>query len=147
MYNAAFTLASPGFQGACRLNGILDPEGSRERLSAWQGRIDRLAADTQSMSEQLDRLRVRLTDANHMVEVTVDSTGNLLDLTLTDRIKRAAPEVVARTIMETLREAKRTVAARSTEIIETTLGTDSPAARAIAERVRDQLTAEADGGA
>ena len=126
------------------MDRMLDPEGSRERLEAWKGRIDQLAADTKAMSDQLEGLRVTLSDAGGVVKVTVDSTGNLLDLSLTDRIKRLSPDVVSRTVMETIREAKRRVAERSTEIIETTLGTESPAARAIAERVRDQLSAEAD---
>lgn len=121
------------------LDRMLDPEGSRERLAAWQGRLDRLAEDTKLMSDRLESLRVTLADANGLVTVTVDSTGNLLDMVFTERIKRQTPEVVSRTAMETIREAKRQVAAQSTEIIEATLGPDSVAAQAIAERVRDQL--------
>lgn len=121
------------------MDRMLDPEGSRERLAAWQGRIDRLAADTKLMSDRLESLRVTVADANGLVTVTVDSTGNLLDMVFSERIKRQSPEVVSRTAMETIREAKQQVAERSGEIIEATLGSDSAAGRAIAERVRGRL--------
>jgi DNA-binding protein YbaB len=119
---------------------ILDPDGAREQLAAWQGRIERLAADTKSMSDQMEQLRVTAADRDGLVEVTVDSSGSLIDLTLGPRFARVSSDVLARTIMDTVREAKRQVAARSQEVIEATLGTESPAARAIAARVRERLT-------
>jgi DNA-binding protein YbaB len=119
---------------------ILDPDGAREQLEAWRGRIDRLAADTKAMSEQLQQLRVTATDRDGMVEVAVDASGSLVDLKLSPRMARVSGDALARTIMETVREAKRQVAARSQEVIESTLGSDSPAAQAIAARVREQLT-------
>ena len=118
---------------------ILDPEGAREQLEAWRGRIDRLATDTKAMSDQLQQLRVTATDRDGIVEVTVDSSGSLIDLKL-QRVARISGEDLARTIMDTVREAKRKVAARSQEVIESTLGTDSPAAQGIATRVREHLT-------
>ncbi|MEU5721234.1 YbaB/EbfC family nucleoid-associated protein [Micromonospora sp. NPDC047738] len=110
-----------------------------DRLAAWKGRIDRLAADTKAMSDRLQELRLTVADGNGLCEVTVDSVGALVDLRLGPRIQRVAPEVVARTIMDTIREAKRQLADRSQEIIADTVGTESAAARAIAERVGQQL--------
>lgn len=114
---------------------VLDPEGARERLAAWKSRIDKLAADTQAMGEQLKAVRVTASDPGGMATVTVDSTGAVVDLRLTDRIQRAAPSVVAQTIMETLGRARSQLADRSQEIVADTVGTESPAARAIAESV------------
>lgn len=119
--------------------GVLDPDGARERLSAWKGRIDKMAADTRAMSDRLQQLRVTAADDNGLVEVTIDSAGALVDLRLGRQIQRVAPEVVARTIMDTIRDAKGQVADRSQEIIAETVGTGSAAARAIAERVGQQL--------
>ncbi|SCG72437.1 YbaB/EbfC family nucleoid-associated protein [Micromonospora coxensis] len=119
--------------------GVLDPDGARERLSAWKGRIDKMAADTRAMSDRLQQLRVTATDDNGLVEVTIDSAGAVVDLRLGRQIQRVAPEVVARTIMDTIRDAKGQVADRSQEIIAETVGTGSAAARAIAERVGQQL--------
>ncbi|WP_051772933.1 YbaB/EbfC family nucleoid-associated protein [Saccharothrix sp. NRRL B-16314] len=114
---------------------ILDPDGAREHLAAWQGRIDKMAQDTQAMSQRLQDLRVTARDPNGLAEVSVDSTGTLVGLQLTDRISRVSPDVVARAIMATLGEARNTLADRSKEVIEDTVGVESVAARAIAQSV------------
>lgn len=118
---------------------ILDPDGARERLAAWKGRIDKLAADTQAMGERLQAVRVSAGDPGGLAEVTVDSTGAMVDLRLTDRIDRVAPAVVARTIMATLGDARAKLADLSQEIIADTVGADSLAGRAISENVGRQL--------
>jgi DNA-binding protein YbaB len=101
---------------------ILDPDGARERMAAWKGRIDKLAADTQAMSDRLQQVRVTTRDPQGMAELTVDSTGALVDLRLTDKIHGEDPATVARTIMATLRAAKSEIADRSQEIIAETVG-------------------------
>lgn len=110
-----------------------------ERLAAWKGRIDKLATDTKVMSERLQELRVTATDANGMAEVTVDSSGVLVGLRLGRQIQRVSPEVVAATIMATIQQARSQLADRSQEIITSTLGEESPAARDLAARVGEQL--------
>ncbi|MEV0705886.1 YbaB/EbfC family nucleoid-associated protein [Saccharopolyspora sp. NPDC050389] len=121
---------------------ILDPDGARERLAAWKGRIDKLAADTQAMSDRLQEVRVTASDPNGLAEVTIDSTGALVDLQLTSRIQRAAPDAVAQAIMATLGDAKNKLADHSQEIIAETVGTESPAARAIADSVERHLRSD-----
>ncbi|MET0135679.1 MAG: YbaB/EbfC family nucleoid-associated protein [Kibdelosporangium sp.] len=118
---------------------ILDPDGARERLAAWKGRIDKLAADTRTMSDRLREVRVTASDPAGLAEVTVDSTGALVDLRLTDRIQRTAPAAVARAVMTTLGDARSKLADRSQEIIADTMGTDSATGRAIADSVGRQL--------
>ncbi|CRK57931.1 hypothetical protein [Alloactinosynnema sp. L-07] len=122
---------------------ILEPDGARERLTAWKDRIDRLAADTQAMSERLQAVRISESDPTGLAEITIDSTGALVDLKLTDRIHRVAPSVVAQTIMATLGAARNKLADRSQEIIADTVGAESPAGKAIAERVGRQLRGDA----
>jgi len=120
-------------------NSTLNPDEARERVAAWRGRVERLAADTKAMSDRFQELEVTSTDPRGMAEVTVDSTGALVDLRLTREIERVSPEEVAGTIMRTIRTAKTELADRSREIIEDTVGTESAAARAIADRVTEQL--------
>jgi len=118
------------------MDGLIGgPEDAHERLAAWKGRIDRLAAETQAMGERFQQLRVTATDPSGMAEVTIDSTGALVDLRLDQRIQRVAPETVARTIMDTVRTAKVTAAERSQDIIDGTLGPRSAIGGAIAEQV------------
>jgi DNA-binding protein YbaB len=123
-------------------NRVLNPDDARQRLEAWKGRIDKLAADTQAMSDRFQQLQVTKMDPNGMAEVTVDSSGSLVNLRLTREIERSSPDVVAATIMSTIRSAKTELADRTQEIISETVGTESPAARAIAERVGEHLRGE-----
>lgn len=126
--------------------GVLDPDGAMDRMRAWHGRIDKLAADTKVMSDRLQQLRVTLTSDNGLAEVTVDSTGALLDLRLGRQVQRVQPELTAQTIMDTIRLAKTQLAELSQQIITETLGTESTASREIAERVGRQLRPDPDPG-
>jgi DNA-binding protein YbaB len=118
---------------------ILEPGAALDRLAAWKGRIDQLAADTRAMSDQLRDLRVTVIDEQRMVEVGVDAQGVLTGLRLSRRIQQVDPDTVAEVIMGTVREARRRIADRAQEIIGETLGAESPAARAIAAQVGQRL--------
>lgn len=124
---------------------ILEPGAAMERLAAWKGRIDQLAADTKAMSDHLGELQVTAADQDRMVEVTVDAQGALVGLRLSRRIQQVEPEAVARAIMSTIREAKQQTAVRAQQIIAETLGTESPAARAIAAQVGQRLSGAGEG--
>ena len=114
--------------------GFLDADDAASYLHDWQARIDRKAAATQAMSDRLSRLQVRAADDNGLTEVTVDSAGALVDIRFTERIQRVAPEAVARAVLAAHRNARRQAGDRSRQIVTETLGSDSVAARAIAER-------------
>ncbi|WP_433271625.1 YbaB/EbfC family nucleoid-associated protein [Actinosynnema sp. CS-041913] len=118
---------------------VFDPDDARRRLEAWQGRIDKLAANTQAMSERFQELRVTAADSGGLAEVTVDSSGSVVDLRLGQQIQRMAPEAVARTILSVIRDAKAKLAERSQEIVEETVGSESGVGRAVAEQVGRQL--------
>jgi DNA-binding protein YbaB len=121
------------------MTGLLDPDGAMDYLQAWKSRIDRMAADTQAMSDRLGELRVTAEDDNGLAEVTIDSTGALVDVRFSERIQRVSPEVVSRAVLSALRAARLTAAVRSRQIITETVGSESVAARTIAEQVERQL--------
>jgi DNA-binding protein YbaB len=125
--------------------GLLDPDGAQEYLQSWKKRIDRMAADTQAMSDRLGQLRVTAEDDNGLAEVTIDSTGTLVDVRFGQGIQRVQPETVARALMSALRSARRTAAERSRQIITDTVGSESVAGRTIAERMERQLRGEDEG--
>ncbi|MET7668361.1 YbaB/EbfC family nucleoid-associated protein [Micromonospora luteifusca] len=131
--------AGPMDSSAQGLHRVLDPEGAAEQVDAWRGRIERLAADTKTMSERLQALRVTAADSDGLVEVTVDAGGALVGLQFSQRIQRVLPRVLADTVMATVQAAKAQLAARSQQVVEETMGTDSPAARAVAARIAEQL--------
>jgi DNA-binding protein YbaB len=115
--------------------GFLDPDDAADYLHDWKAKIDRKAADTQAVSDRLGRLRVSAEDGNGLTEVTIDSAGALVDIRFSERIQRVAPEAVARAVLAAHRAARRTAGERTRQIVADTLGSDSPAARAIAERM------------
>ncbi|GIG97171.1 YbaB/EbfC family nucleoid-associated protein [Plantactinospora mayteni] len=118
---------------------FLDPDSSRDYLRSWKQRVEAMAARTQAMSDQIGQLRASAKDGNGLAEVTVDSTGVLVDLKLTERIHRFDPETVARAVMSALRQARVTAADRSREIAIETMGPDSVAARTIGDRMQQLL--------
>ena len=118
---------------------FLDPDASRAYLRSWKANVDAAAERAQAMAEQLQRLRITAKDDNGLAEVTIDSSGVLLDLQLTDRIQRYSPDAVARAVMSALREARQTAARRAHDIAVETMGPDSLSARTIADRMRQQL--------
>jgi DNA-binding protein YbaB len=120
---------------------FLDPDSARDYLHSWKQRVDAMAAATQAMSERIAALRATAEDGNGLAEVTVDSTGVLIDLELTDRIHRFEPEVVSRAVMTALRKARVIAADRSREIAVETMGPDSLSARTIGDRMQRLLEA------
>lgn len=120
------------------MSGLLDPDSSREYLEVWKTRIDQMAADTQALSNRLERLRVTAADQDGLVEVTIDATGVLVDVRFAARIQRVSPEAVSRAVLGALRLARQDAAAQSRQIITETLGAGSVAGRAIAERMARQ---------
>jgi len=118
---------------------FLDPDASRAYLRSWKANVDAAAARAQEMARQIEGLRTTGQDDNGLAEVTVDSSGVLLHLELTERIHRHAPDAVARAVMSAVREARQEAARRAHDIAVETMGPDSLSARTIAERMRQQL--------
>ena len=119
--------------------GFLNPDASRAYLQSWKANVDQTAARATAMAERLQRLRTTAKDGNGLTEVTIDSSGVLLHLELTDRIHRYAPDAVARAVMSALREARQKAARQAHDIAVETMGPGSLSARTIAERMRQQL--------
>jgi DNA-binding protein YbaB len=118
---------------------FLDPEASRGYLRSWRADVERRAERAGSMAAQIERLRSSAEDDNDLAQVTVDSSGVLVDLVLSERIHRYEPEVVARAVMSALREARMKAAEQAREIAVEAMGPDSMSARVIADRMQQLL--------
>ncbi|MEU7906323.1 YbaB/EbfC family nucleoid-associated protein [Actinoplanes sp. NPDC049118] len=118
---------------------FLDPDASREYLRSWQSRVEERSARALDMAAQLQQLRTTAKDDNGLAEVTIDSSGVLLHLELTERIHRYQPDVVARAVMDALRQARTKAAEQAQQIAVAALGPDSLSARTIAEQMRQVL--------
>lgn len=112
-------------------NPLMDVEGARERLEAWKARAEQRAAETQAASEGLQRLRVSATDDNGIADVTIDSGGALVDIRLSSRIQRQAPEYTQTAVLGAYRNARRKLAEAAAEVVGGTVGAESATGRAL----------------
>ncbi|MEV6341025.1 YbaB/EbfC family nucleoid-associated protein [Nocardia vinacea] len=87
-------------------------EGLRSANSGLRNQIEHLldAYEQQQprlteMFRQLETVRVQANSPDQSVEVVVDASGVLTDLTLTAAALRKAPDQLARTILDAVREA------------------------------------------
>jgi DNA-binding protein YbaB len=110
-----------------------------DRIAAWQDDIDKLVTRTRAMSDRLGALRVTTSDPRRLVEITIDAQGALQDIRFDPRVAQQDPDALARTVMSTLRDARRQAADQTREIILASIGHDSPAAREILTRVSAKL--------
>jgi DNA-binding protein YbaB len=117
------------------MDELLDPDASQAYLRGWQERIARNAANARDAADRIAAVRATAGDGNGLTEVTVDSTGTLLDIRFTDRIHRVPPDAVARAVLAASTAARRTAAEQSRAVVTETLGPDSPAARAITAQI------------
>ncbi|WP_433791532.1 YbaB/EbfC family nucleoid-associated protein [Actinoplanes sp. CA-252034] len=124
------------------MDDLLDPDASQAYLRDWQDRVERNADNARATADRIAAVRATARDGNDLTEVTVDSTGTLLDIRFTDRIHRFPPAAVARAVLDASATARRAAAGQAREIVTETLGADSPAARAITA----QIDSRAGGG-
>lgn len=117
----------------------IDPASARARLADWKERTDRMAEDTQALASQVQALKVTAADRDELAEVTVDHTGSPVDLVFSTRIKRVPEEAAAQAVLEAIRAAKIKLAARSQELVESTVGADSPAGQAFVAGLKRQF--------
>jgi DNA-binding protein YbaB len=122
------------------MDELLDPDASRSYLRDWQDRIDRTAANTREASDRIAAVRATARDGNGLTEVTVDAAGALVGIRFTDRIQRVPADAVSRAVTGAVTAARTRAAAESRQIIDDTLGPDSAAGRAIAERIAGGLS-------
>ncbi len=126
---------------------LLNPEATRAMLEERKARFEQMAAQTQAMAEQMNQLTVTVTDPNELVSVAVDSTGNLTGIQLSARIQRTNPDVVSRTIMETIAEAKRRIIEQTQAVIADTVGADSETGKAVAASLKARFDSDTEDDA
>lgn len=119
-----------------------DIEDARRRLDEWKARMEAHAANLQEANTELAAVSATYKDPNGVVTVTVDSSGNLTDLTLSNRVQRQAPEDTARQIKDALAAAKQQVTQLTTEVATRHFGADSPTTKALVDHSKSSLGTE-----
>jgi DNA-binding protein YbaB len=99
-----------------------------EWLRDWEQRIDDHSRRVQQLSHDIQAATVTCESRGGEVVVTVDSSGGLADLRLTDRAARLSLEDLTNVIMGTSRRAQAQMAKRMHEMAAGVLGPDSETA-------------------
>jgi DNA-binding protein YbaB len=104
------------------------PIDADEWLRDWEQRIDDHSRKVQQLSDDIQAATVTCESRGGEVVVTVDSSGGLADLRLTDRAARLSLEDLANLIMGTSRRAQAQMAKRMHDMATGVLGADSETA-------------------
>ncbi|MEV0881860.1 YbaB/EbfC family DNA-binding protein [Micromonospora echinofusca] len=109
------------------------------RLDGWEASIATRAARAKELASQVQAMRGTATSPDRTIQVTVDSSGLLVDLRLDDRIRQHSAAHTARQILDTTRAAHADLLSWITEATTGVLGAEDPTAAALVESYRHRL--------
>ncbi|SDK50070.1 YbaB/EbfC DNA-binding family protein [Glycomyces sambucus] len=112
----------------------LDIEAVRERLRTLQESAQERVESTRRLAQTLETVTGRASDASRVVTVTVDSSGSVVDLQLTERIRGRQPDWLSTTIMDTIKAARANLADQTRAAVEQTIGADSSTGQVVMRR-------------
>ena len=118
-----------------------DLESTRARLRELAAHAEQRTQQFAQVRDQIEGITVTEQSTSGAVRVTVQSSGVLTDLTLTDAISRMRPDQVAAEVMGCIRKAQSRIADRVTTVVDENVPSDDPAARRIVEGFREQFPA------
>lgn len=116
-----------------------DLESTRARLRELAQQAEQRTQQFAQVRDQIQGITVTEQSTSGAVRVTVQSSGVLTDLRLTDAIGRMRPDQVAAEVMGCIRKAQSRIADRVTTVVGENVPSDDPAARRIVEGFREQF--------
>lgn len=109
------------------------------RIDEWEHALQRRAEQAQSLTQRTEGLSATARSDDRLVEVTVSSNGQLLDLRLDEDIRHQSAATTAREILATLRRARTDLLRQFDEATAETVGADSETGRALMRSIRARL--------
>ncbi|MEU5937247.1 YbaB/EbfC family DNA-binding protein [Micromonospora sp. NPDC047187] len=113
-------------------------DAAERRLDEWEKSLAERAARAKTLSASIRDLTGTARNADRTVDVTVDSTGLLIDLRLDERIRQQPAAHTARQILETTAAARADLLRKVSDAATEALGDDA-SARAIIDSYRTRL--------
>ncbi|HKR51024.1 MAG TPA: YbaB/EbfC family nucleoid-associated protein [Pseudonocardiaceae bacterium] len=116
-----------------------DPDQAERQLSQWaQGFADQ-AERFGAMRARVEQIQVAESSSDGAVRVTIDSSGALIDLALTDKISGMLPSEVAALVLACMRRAQRQLAGRVRHAAATTVGAEEPVVEHVVSGYRQRF--------
>ncbi|XVV17743.1 YbaB/EbfC family nucleoid-associated protein [Actinoplanes sp. CA-131856] len=110
-----------------------------ERIEEWQRGFEERAAQARALTERVAGLSATAREGDGIVEVTVGSNGQIVDLRLDEETRRQPAATTARQILSAVTAAKESLARDFAQATDETVGLDSVTGRALMESMNRQL--------
>ncbi|MFI9644163.1 YbaB/EbfC family DNA-binding protein [Micromonospora sp. NPDC051925] len=114
-------------------------DAAARRLDEWESSFAERAERAKTLSARVQALTGTARSPDRTIEVTVDSTGLLVDLRLDEQTRQHSATHTARQIVATTRAAHADLLRQLTAATHRTLGDGDPAGQAIVESYRRRL--------
>ena len=114
----------------------IDPD---DAIDDWAARVERQTALTTELSERLQQERASAESSGGEVAVTVDHSGGLADLRLSERAMRLSPSELGEIIMATSRRAQAKLAQQVADMVGSLYGAGSETAAFIGKTYSEQF--------
>jgi DNA-binding protein YbaB len=101
-----------------------DPGQVADRLEEWQKQFDQHLQGFDRLQQAAAGLRVTETAANGGIRVTVDVSGQIVDIVTTDELDSVPSREIGPQILQCVKKAQNTLAAKFAETAKETLGDD-----------------------
>lgn len=125
---------------------MTNPSDPDEMLAGFQQQIEAKMHQAQQLQEAASSVQVSTSSGDGAVTVTVDHSGNMADLRLTDAAMRKRPDEASAEILATLRSAQSQLSERMREVMEPVVGNDTETLDAVLGGFRERFP-EPDGEA
>ena len=119
-------------------------EWGLEDLEQRRAEVEKLAADAAALSGRVARLSGMARSRDGLIEVTLDSSGVLSGLRLSDDVRRYSGSWIANQVLATARAARADLAARVRQTTLETVGKESALGRELVADYTRRMAAEQD---
>ncbi|ASR37403.1 hypothetical protein BAY61_23055 [Prauserella marina] len=114
-------------------------EASERMVDDWNRRVQQQARRYQAMAERVEDISVTERSRDNAVEVTVDSKGLLVDLTISEAVQGKRMAEVSRQVMRTVRMAQSRLPGLLRQAMTETVGTEDQAVNKVFRDARAQF--------
>jgi DNA-binding protein YbaB len=115
-----------------------DPAQMADRLEEWQRQFDQHLRGFDRLQQAAAGLRVTETAADGAIKVTVDVSGQIVDIVTTDDLDSVTSPEIGPLILRCVKKAQQTLAAKFAETAEKTLG-DDPVRGSLVEQFQQRF--------
>jgi DNA-binding protein YbaB len=115
-----------------------DPAQMADRLEEWQRQFDQHLQGFDRLQQAAAGLRVTETAADGGIKVTVDVSGQIVDIVTTDELDSVTSPEVGPLILRCVKKAQQTLAAKFAETAKETLG-DDPVRGSLVEQYQQRF--------